>query len=832
MPVDVGIPTIEQIMKTPQYKRELALCKKAGGDIAAIFNLKLDLQQLTEVRKGLESNVDVSKYMKPELHWTMMREYRLEMEQNTDLTKYIKEKYNIDQLEQLRLGMAAGVDITQYDSKSYSAEQMKQLRMGLEEGIPIIFFADSAFDHLQMEELRRGLEDHLDISSYASSDIPFLKMRAIRECLAENIEVNDMMIHKWDARVLREWHLAKVRNIDLTDYIRLGFDADQLEQIRIAKEENLYDFDRFLMPEMRGAGLEQIRLGIKAHIDVLAYANGMYNWKQMQEIRLGMEKGLDVSIYSNPKFHCGQMRELRLGLESNIDVSQYSSFMYTAEEMHKLRLWMEAGKILPDDKREVFDDLTLRIEKFKKNKNDVDWEFLKTSEGSMISVSDDLMNAYVTLSPMGDISRYTTDYVMTLLFKARIRRGVMRQAIDEIISEHQFGVRMKVAEGKAPVDGQDGSYEVLFNRWISTDPEILEDGTADFGNILLFEETKMGDKLVIYHKAGVGEDGFTVTGQPLPAKKGKDLPPLTGKGFILLNDKCTYVSAFNGVVRFDDSKLDVAKLDVITNETYNKTAPEYPGCVVVKCDLSPGMIVKAVGDILVEGNMKRASLRAGGNIVIKGECKGENNDRCSIIAGGIVAAKKFDTVDIDAKGCVMSTSCVGCKIKTRDKVVMLGDNGVISGGTIDCINGVEASVIGNKYKRETVITIGVSSDVLEEYEKVKEQIRNIQDEMKVMSQNIEKFNSSNSSNQSVVQMKIKVKMARSLKEKELTDLLAKRIELEKKVQNTTGATVMVSNIAYMGTLISIDGFMMRLHENMEKYGGLTFYREGKQILVK
>ena len=133
----------------------------------------------------------------------------------------------------------------------------------------------------------------------------------------------------------------------------------------------------------------------------------------------------------------------------------------------------------------------------------------------MISVSDDLMNAYVTLSPMGDISRYTADYVMTLLFKARIRRGVMRQAIDEIISEHQFGVRMKVAEGKAPVDGQDGSYEVLFNRWISTDPEILEDGTVDFGNILLFEEIKMGDKLVIYHKAGVGEDGFTVTGQKI-----------------------------------------------------------------------------------------------------------------------------------------------------------------------------------------------------------------------------------------------------------------------------------------------------------------------------
>jgi len=832
MAVKNGNATIDELKNTPQYKRELALCKKAGGDIAAIFNMNLDLKQLTEVRKGLVAGVDIYKYMKPEMPWVSMQEYRLELEQNVDLTKYRQEGYNDDQLAQLRQGMADGIDITQYDNKAYNAEQMNQLRIGITNNIPIIFFSDLAYDYLQMEELRKGLEKQLDISHYASAEIPFLKMRVIRECLEDDLDVSEQMISRWDARVIRQWHLAMRNGIDITDYVRLGYDADQLEQIRIAKEKRIEGFDRFFMPEMRGEALKQIRIGIEHHVDVLTYANGHYNWKQMQELRLGLEKELDVSVYANPKYHASQMREIRKGLESNVDVNEYKSFMYTTSEMHLLRSWMEAGKIVPDDKREVFNDLTLKIGKFKNTKHDVDWDFLRTAEGSMITVSDDYMSCYITLSPMGDINRYTTDYIMTLLFKARVRKGIIRSAIDEIVKEHQFGVRIKVAEGKLPEDGKDGYFECLYNKWVSSDPEILDDGTADFSDVVMFEETKMGDKLVVYHRPEIGSDGYTVTGEVLLAKKGKDLPPLKGKGFMLLNDKATYVSALNGVVTGSDTTLDVFKLDKVSRDTVKQSSTEYQGSVLVEGDMTMGMQIRAAGDVLVEGNVNLASIVAGGKVLIKGACVGNSNDRCSIIAGGVVAGASFEFTDVSAGGSILSNSCISCKLQTRDKVVMFGDNGVISGGAISCLNGVETSILGNKYKRETVINIGVSTEVMNEYDKILEEFKKTQDDMKLMSQQLDKLNATDSTSHNIVQMKVKVKTARTMKEKELSELVVKKTELEGKIEKITGAVVMVSNIAYMGVAITIDGVTMRLHENLEKYGGMTFYRNNKKIEMK
>lgn len=44
----------------------------------------------------------------------------------------------------------------------------------------------------------------------------------------------------------------------------------------------------------------QIRIGIKANLDVSWYAKKEYNWLQMGQIRKGLEKSLDISWYANP----------------------------------------------------------------------------------------------------------------------------------------------------------------------------------------------------------------------------------------------------------------------------------------------------------------------------------------------------------------------------------------------------------------------------------------------------------------------------------------------------------------------------------------------------
>ena len=47
---------------------------------------------------------------------------------------------------------------------------------------------------------------------------------------------------------------------------------------------------------------EQIRLGLKANLDVSIYAKKDFSWEQMKKIRDFMKQGLDISIYMESTF--------------------------------------------------------------------------------------------------------------------------------------------------------------------------------------------------------------------------------------------------------------------------------------------------------------------------------------------------------------------------------------------------------------------------------------------------------------------------------------------------------------------------------------------------
>lgn len=54
---------------------------------------------------------------------------------------------------------------------------------------------------------------------------------------------------------------------------------------------------------------EQIRLGLKANLDVSIYAKPVFDWKQMWQIKLGLEDNLDASIYAKKDFSWEQMKK-------------------------------------------------------------------------------------------------------------------------------------------------------------------------------------------------------------------------------------------------------------------------------------------------------------------------------------------------------------------------------------------------------------------------------------------------------------------------------------------------------------------------------------------
>lgn len=810
---------------------EMLLIKKHGFDINLLEGKRFNIYQLAEIRKGLETGADVMQYLDPELPWNEMEEIRLELQSGIDMSMYRDAGFDIMQLAEIREGLQKGLDVTEYARPEFFADQMRQIRLGLEADIPIIFYQNASYNWLQMAEIRKGLENGTDISSYARVDMPYMKMRVIRESLEDGLELDEALVRRKDAATLEQIHIAYKDKIDIDEYIKKNFDAEQLEQVRKAKMAGIEDIDRYFLFGMRGECMHEVLLGLEQNLDVSIYADEQYGWKQMKELRLGLEHQVDVSVYAKPLYRADQMREIRLGLEANLDVSKYSSMVHPAQEMRIMREWLEDGKALPSNLSKLFTG-QLQEEMSKPADEEVKaWQFLQTEEGRLIDISEDMMKVYFTIPVGTKAAKFTIEYIAKLLYRARVRRGISKKVLTEMIENKKFGVKTLVATGREPENGKDGYYEYLLQLGESILPDMESSDGADFSKVKIFDEVKLGDKLAIYHPATPGVDGFDVTGKILKAKPGRGKPILKGHGFMLLADKQTYVSSYAGVGRIHSGEIWIDKAKVYESLVNVRDKINYDGTIWVKGDIE-NAYVQAKGDIVVDGSVTCADLTAGGRIVVRKSIVGNLSERTSINANGIVAAAHLDNADIKCKEDLISNDCRNCNVSAGGKVLMLGDRGLVNGGKVTSLKGIETAVLGSKTVKETVIRTGITEDLDYEYKNLMRNLSRTYQEIKVYESQRAKLASFNdTTNKQALQVKIKINAESAIKEAELERLNKRKKEIEDEMAAVKDSKVLVARLVFDGTVIMMGSRMLKLNDTYESTKGFTFKATEGAVLM-
>ena len=73
--------------------------------------------------------------------------------------------FNRLQSVEIAKGLNNEVDITKYADKKYDAAQMKSIRLALEEGMDITPFADNRYNYMQMEEIKAVIREHMDLDA-------------------------------------------------------------------------------------------------------------------------------------------------------------------------------------------------------------------------------------------------------------------------------------------------------------------------------------------------------------------------------------------------------------------------------------------------------------------------------------------------------------------------------------------------------------------------------------------------------------------------------------------------------------------------------------------
>ena len=688
-------------------------------------------------------------------------------------------QFTPDQQAEIDAGIKDNIDVSIYAKPEFLAIQMHEIRIGLVEQIPVSYYADSRYDWFQMEEIRKGLEMSLDVSKYADPNISFDRMRQIRKGLEAGIDLSDKK--NMAAGVLQQLRKATLEHIDLSVYINNGFDEDQLHQIRLAKKNGV-DIDSYVIPDFRGISIREIRLGLEHHIDV---SSREYTWQQMREIRLGLEKHLDVEQYKNVLYSWQQMREIRYGLEEGMDVSYYRSFMYTTKLMRQRRLDLLEKTKMPIQNGEA---VKKRFSCF---------DMLLNQSG---------MEAIVILPNPG--VPIAQDEVLSAIKEADIKKGVDYAVVKAICDGTTSGDIVTLAKGVMPQAGADGWYEFFFDTNVKSNPALMEDGSVDYQNAKWFELVKKGQTVAVYHEAQEGTPGYTIMGESLATKKGKEKPILTGSGFQILEDKKTYIAMENGKIELKDNRLVISSLLVLDDVTCATGNVDFDGSIYVRGNVGQGVSIHATRDVLVDGYAESSVIEAGGDIILK---KGNNaSGRGFLRANGDVMGMFFESARVWAGGKVGANYCLRSEIHAGTRIEISGRNGVLAGGLAQAQNLIQATNIGNEASLATRLVLGNKDKNVQMQVDLQGREKKVSQELRLLLNAYQEFRKKfEPVIRNVHPTYLKLEDAIYTKKTELEELKKRKDAVEKEQKKQKSAKVVVTGNLYSGVSVEINGVIWR-----------------------
>ncbi len=692
---------------------------------------------------------------------------------------YLNRGFSEAQIDEIGLGMDSGIDVAIYAKAELNAACMYQLRLGLTEGLNMAPYAKIDYDWFQLEEIRRGLSLGLDVSRFDAPTIEADRMHELRLALENGSDITEYK--DYAASVLKEIRKSLADGVDISIYVPAGYDAEQLAEIRHALAEKL-DIHGYLDVDFSAAAISEIAKGLREGLNVALYAKKQYSWLQMRELRRGLSRQLDISYYQSPLYDRFQMEQIRLGLEEGVDVSEFCSLVYPAPYMEKLR------------KEALVKGTTTDSE---------EGEEEESRDGILVTVARDDMTAFIKVSKES-FGSYTRKDLLRALRRKGITQNIDARMVDDLLSGKNLDEDVIIATGKNPIDGEDGHYEFFFDTAKDKSPTILPDGSVDFQNIDWFEHVKRGQKIAYYHAPGSGEAGHTVTGRRLVPKRGKELPILKGMGFYIETDRKTYISEYDGRVEYVPGNLTVSKNLTIPSVNQAFGNVRFEGNILISGDVSDGVLIESGGDVIVEGFVENATIKAAGDLVLKKGVNGNGTGKLS--AGGRVEGKFLENVDVVANGGIDINYCLNCNISTEDKLLVHGNKGMILGGNIFAAKDIRAVNVGNEAGVRTNIRMGISDKMLKTQREIDEHLAELDGKLNVLYKGQASLSQKYSeAERGEVELYGKIENAIYTLRLEKDEYSVKREQVIKHIAATSDAMLTVTGNLYDNVYIDLDG---------------------------
>jgi len=438
-----------------------------------------------------------------------------------------------------------------------------------------------------------------------------------------------------------------------------------------------------------------------------------------------------------------------------------------------------------------------------------------TTSGSLdsnitIGMSQDKMTAYLQFHARDERFTCTRSELEELAKAHGVQFGLDMELLSKIASspKHYFHNQTAIAHGELAQTGKDGYIRLLHDpNDNERRPAELEGGKVDFKEISQLKNVTRGQLIAEKIPAMEGIPGQLVTGEVLPARKGKEAYFKMGKNVVLNPEKTALYAAIDGLITLTDkSKLNVFPIyEVIGDVDYKIGNIDFVGTVVIRGNVLTGFRVKAAGDIRVIGGVEGAELLSDGSVEVtggilagnKGFIQAGKNVKSSFIQDGRVTA---------AEDIIVSQSIMHSHVRAGRSVICNGAKGLLVGGLIQAGELVSARTVGNTMSTATSIEVGVQPELRSE-------LLELRQELKVAMDNLDKSEkalvlldqmaAAGKLTPDRLAMRVKLTATKRQTSEEITISRERMLEIEKSLDNTENAKVEAINIIYGGTKIVI-----------------------------
>ena len=431
-----------------------------------------------------------------------------------------------------------------------------------------------------------------------------------------------------------------------------------------------------------------------------------------------------------------------------------------------------------------------------------------------VRITEDWMEAYMTVPPTGTPENYTVSYLTEVLHLNHVKIGILPDSLQRIIDNNLYNKEILVAQGAEAQDGENGYFEYLFETNLSQKPIVLEDGTVDYKNIKMIELVEPGQKIAIYHPGTAGTNGYNLAAQFKLAKHGAELPPLKGTGFERMEDGVTYFATVGGKITELNNRVNIFPVHELFGDVDLSTGNiEFNGDVIIHGNVLEGMSIKASGTITVDKVVESAYIDGKKGVILRGGVLGKNGAK--VRSKGNITAQFIEYADVKTDADIEADSFLDSNVYAGGSIKLNGKKGCIVGGTTHAVRSVEAREIGNQAGANTDVSVGVPQQVYAQMMTIDQETQDDECQLQRIEEGLIQFETI--MRQKGLPFHNDPRRMALVKEKlRLSAQIAGRREevvgLQRIINASNDACVQVVRNVYPGTRVSVDGQCVQVQE--------------------